>query len=98
MAFPSTIRLLLHVPWQSMAGVDCPGHASLIKTIIGGANIIDMMFLVINAKEMVQTQTAECMVIGELLIDKLIVCLNKVDLILKKERKAQVKLKKKALK
>lgn len=28
--------------------VDCPGHASLIKTIIGGASIIDIMFLVID--------------------------------------------------
>lgn len=26
--------------------VDCPGHASLIRTIIGGAQIIDMMLLV----------------------------------------------------
>lgn len=28
--------------------VDCPGHASLIRTIIGGAQIIDMMLLVID--------------------------------------------------
>lgn len=28
--------------------VDCPGHASLIRTIIGGAQIIDMMVLVID--------------------------------------------------
>jgi selenocysteine-specific elongation factor len=28
--------------------VDCPGHASLIRTIIGGARIIDMMILVID--------------------------------------------------
>eukprot|EP00912_Choanoflagellata_sp_UC4_P002142 UC4_evm2s1358 len=26
--------------------VDCPGHASLIKTIIGGSQIIDLMMLV----------------------------------------------------
>ena len=32
-----------------MTLVDCPGHASLIRTIIGGANIIDMMILVIDA-------------------------------------------------
>ena len=57
-----------------------------------------MMFLVINAKEMVQTQTAECMVIGELLINRLIVCLNKIDIIPKEDRKAQIKKKKKVLK
>lgn len=28
--------------------VDCPGHASLMRTIIGGAQIIDMMLLVID--------------------------------------------------
>eukprot|EP01132_Coremiostelium_polycephalum_P009163 gene9163-11230_t len=39
--------------------VDCPGHASLIKTIIGGSQIIDMMFLVIDVMKGVQTQTAE---------------------------------------
>jgi len=58
----------------------------LIKTIIGGANIIDIMFLVVNAKEMIQTQTAECMVIGELLIERMLVVLNKIDLLPLKER------------
>jgi selenocysteine-specific elongation factor len=29
--------------------VDCPGHASLMKSIIGGASIIDMMMLVVDA-------------------------------------------------
>lgn len=28
--------------------VDCPGHASLMKTIIGSASIIDMMLLIID--------------------------------------------------
>ena len=67
--------------------MDCPGHAGLIKTIIGGANIIDMMFLIINAKEMIQTQTAECLVIGELLINKIIVVLNKIDTLPGKNKK-----------
>ena len=39
--------------------VDCPGHASLIRTIIGGAQIIDLMLLVVDAVKGVQTQTAE---------------------------------------
>jgi selenocysteine-specific translation elongation factor len=29
--------------------VDCPGHASLIRTVIGGAQIIDICMLVIDA-------------------------------------------------
>ena len=28
--------------------VDCPGHASLMKTVIGGASIIDLMMLVVD--------------------------------------------------
>ena len=51
-----------------------------MKTIIGGASIIDMMMLVVDAQKLVQTQTAECIVLGELLMDKLIVALNKVDM------------------
>lgn len=58
--------------------VDCPGHASLIKTIIGGAQIIDMMMLVIDIVKGVQTQTAECLIIGEICCDKLLIVLNKL--------------------
>ena len=60
--------------------VDCPGHASLMKTIIGGASIIDMMMLIIDAQKLIQTQTAECIVLGEILMEKLIVVMNKVDM------------------
>lgn len=34
--------------------VDCPGHASLIRTIIGGAQIIDLMLLVIDVTKGIQ--------------------------------------------
>lgn len=61
--------------------VDCPGHASLIRTVIGGAQIIDMMLLVIDLTKGIQTQTAECLVIGELTADELIVVLNKMDML-----------------
>lgn len=39
------------------------------------------MILVIDAQKGIQTQTAECIVIGELLQRKLIVVVNKVDLL-----------------
>jgi len=61
--------------------VDCPGHASLIRTIIGGACIIDLMLLVIDSSKGIQTQTAECLVIGEILTEKMMVVLNKIDLL-----------------
>ena len=59
--------------------VDCPGHASLIRTIIGGAQIIDLMLLVIDVAKGIQTQTAECLVVGEILMENMLVVLNKVD-------------------
>lgn len=61
--------------------VDCPGHASLIRTIIGGAQIIDAMVLVVDINKGIQTQTAECIVIGELTQTRKIVALNKCDLL-----------------
>lgn len=59
--------------------VDCPGHATLIRTIVGGAQIIDVMILVIDATKGVQAQTAECLVIGEILARPLVVVINKLD-------------------
>lgn len=61
--------------------VDCPGHAKLIKTIIGGTNIIDLMLLVIDVQKGIQAQTTECLVLGEITCKTLIVALNKIDLL-----------------
>ncbi|XP_067634350.1 selenocysteine-specific elongation factor [Eurosta solidaginis] len=70
--------------------VDCPGHASLIRTIIGGAQIIDLMLLIIDAQKGIQTQTAECIVIGELLKRKLLIVVNKIDLLEESTRTVQL--------
>jgi len=70
--------------------VDCPGHASLIRTIIGGAQIIDMVLLVIDATKGIQTQTAECLVIAEMTTKNLVVVLNKVDLFPVNEREERL--------
>ncbi|KAL7517762.1 hypothetical protein ACHAWX_002657 [Stephanocyclus meneghinianus] len=72
--------------------VDCPGHASLIRTIIGGAQIIDMVLLVVDATKGMQTQTAECLVIAEMTTRNLIVVLNKVDLFPEHEREDRIRL------
>lgn len=71
--------------------VDCPGHASLIRTIIGGAQIIDMVLLVIDANKGIQTQTAECLVIAEMTTKNLVIVLNKIDLIPIHEREMKLK-------
>ncbi|ESO86354.1 hypothetical protein LOTGIDRAFT_220667 [Lottia gigantea] len=79
--------------------VDCPGHASLIRTIIGGAGIIDMMILVVDVVKGMQTQTAECLIIGEILCEKMIVVLNKTDMLSPDKKDATIeKMKKRMLK
>ncbi|KAG9483949.1 hypothetical protein GDO78_009714 [Eleutherodactylus coqui] len=70
--------------------VDCPGHASLIRTIIGGAQIIDLMMLVIDVTKGMQTQSAECLVIGQIACNKMVVVLNKVDLLPENKRQAAI--------
>ena len=72
--------------------VDCPGHASLIRTIIGGAQIIDMVLLVVDATKGMQTQTAECLVIAEMTTRNLIVVLNKIDMFPENEREERLRV------
>ena len=45
-----------------------------------------MMMLVVDIVKGIQTQTAECLIIGEILCNKMIVVLNKIDLIEEKKR------------
>ncbi|CAL8401859.1 unnamed protein product [Arctogadus glacialis] len=70
--------------------VDCPGHASLIRTIIGGAQIIDLMVLVVDVVKGLQTQTAECLLIGELTCPRMVVVLNKTDLLPPAKRQSAI--------
>lgn len=70
--------------------VDCPGHASLIRTIIGGAQIIDLMMLVVDVVKGLQTQTAECLLIGELTCPRMVVILNKTDLLPANKRQSAI--------
>ncbi|XP_067096703.1 selenocysteine-specific elongation factor [Osmerus mordax] len=70
--------------------VDCPGHASLIRTIIGGAQIIDLMMLVVDVVKGVQTQTAECLLVGELTCPRMVVILNKTDLLPPNKRQGAI--------
>lgn len=70
--------------------VDCPGHASLIRTIIGGAQIIDLMMLVVDVVKGIQTQTAECLLIGELTCPRMVVVLNKTDLLPPNKRQSAI--------
>lgn len=71
--------------------VDCPGHASLIRTIIGGVHIIDVVILVIDVTKGIQTQTAECLVISQIANKSLMIALNKIDLVEQKKRDDTIK-------
>jgi selenocysteine-specific elongation factor len=73
-----------------MTLVDCPGHASLIRTIIGGAQIIDMVLLVVDAFKGWQAQTTECLVLAELTSPHLVVALNKIDMFPEHEREKKL--------
>ena len=45
------------------------------------------MILVVDITKGIQTQTAECLVIGEIICPKILVVLNKIDLIPESKRK-----------
>ncbi|CAO1361114.1 unnamed protein product [Diamesa serratosioi] len=70
--------------------VDCPGHSSLIRTIIGGSQIIDMMFLVVDIIKGFETQTAECLILAEILQIPMVIILNKIDLIEESKRELNI--------
>lgn len=78
--------------------VDCPGHASLLKTLIGyfnlrfknkikgGSKIMDFALCIVDITHGIQTQTAECILLTEILKIPIIVVLTKLDLVLIKEK------------
>ncbi|DAZ92500.1 TPA: hypothetical protein N0F65_012730 [Lagenidium giganteum] len=62
--------------------VDCPGHASLFKTILAGVRIIDMALLVVDVQKGLQPQSIECLILAEIAVQHhLVIALNKVDLL-----------------
>ena len=62
--------------------VDCPGHAQYIKTSILGMSQVDAAILVCSATEGAMAQTREHLILlGQHNIKKLVIFLNKVDII-----------------
>lgn len=55
-----------------------------------GAQIIDLMMLVVDVVKGVQTQTAECLLIGELTCPRMVVILNKIDLLPPNKRQSSI--------
>ena len=54
-------------------------HSFPRSSYLAGAQIIDMIILVIDANKGIQAQTSECIIISELCTDKMIIVLNKID-------------------
>ena len=55
------------------------------------------MLLVVDANKGIQTQTAECIVLGEITTDKIIVILNKIDMIPEDEKEVKIEKVKKRI-
>ena len=75
-----------HLEYQSdkrhYAHIDCPGHADYIKNMITGAAQIDGAILVVSAPDSVMPQTKEHLLLARQVgVPKIIVFLNKVDLV-----------------
>jgi translation initiation factor 2 gamma subunit (eIF-2gamma) len=71
--FPDQFQGLL-LTW-----IDCPGHASLLRTVLLGASVMDLMLLVIDATAGVQVQTLECLALGTIFARGIVVALHKCD-------------------
>lgn len=78
--------------------VDCPGHASLIRTVLGGIQIMDVMLLILDVTKGMQTQSSECLILADVLASHLIVGLNKVDMLPPETRDIKIEKAKKMLK
>ena len=64
------------------AHIDCPGHADYIKNMITGAAQMDGAILVVSAPDSVMPQTREHILLARQVgVPKLLVFLNKVDLV-----------------
>ena len=79
-----------HVEYQTekrhYAHVDCPGHADFIKNMITGAAQMDGAILVVSAADGPMPQTREHILLaGQIGVPKIVVFLNKVDLLEDKE-------------
>ena len=75
-----------HVEYESTkrhyAHVDCPGHADFVKNMITGAAQMDGAILVVSAADGPMPQTREHILLAyQVCVPKIVVFLNKVDLI-----------------
>ncbi|KAB1263923.1 Selenocysteine-specific elongation factor [Camelus dromedarius] len=76
---------------QPFSGLFVAAHRiRILSAMPCGAQIIDLMMLVIDVTKGMQTQSAECLVIGQIACQKLVVVLNKTDLLAEGKRQAAI--------
>jgi len=59
--------------------IDCPGHASLLRTVLLGASVMDLLLLVVDASAGIQAQTLECLALAAIFTKHVVVALHKCD-------------------
>ncbi|WKX91353.1 hypothetical protein Q1695_009863 [Nippostrongylus brasiliensis] len=88
----------LRVAGHRLALVDCPGHAGLIKAVLAASTVIDMAIVVVDASAGIQPQTSEHLLLCSIFCPtKVVIVLNKIDLVRKDEIAGIIKKIRKAL-
>merc|ERR1711959_610511 len=78
----ATAHVEYHSKIRHYAHVDCPGHADYVKNMITGAAQMDSAILVVSAVDGPMPQTKEHILLARQVgVPKIIVFLNKVDLV-----------------
>merc|ERR1712224_986392 len=78
----STSHVEYDTPTRHYAHVDCPGHADYVKNMVTGAAQMDGAILVVAATDGPMPQTREHILLGRQVgIPRIVVFLNKVDLV-----------------
>ncbi|PAV83385.1 hypothetical protein WR25_16119 [Diploscapter pachys] len=83
---------------RRIALIDCPGHASLIRAVLSTCAVFDMAIVLIDASAGIQQQTAEHLLLASFFCpNRLVLIVNKVDLVERKELEDLTKKLKKSL-
>jgi sulfate adenylyltransferase subunit 1 (EFTu-like GTPase family) len=81
-----TTQAPLKIKNKNFMLIDVPGHQALLKNMLTGASFADAAVLVVDVKKVLEEQTKRHLYILKFLgIVQLIVCINKMDLVLYKK-------------
>uniref|UniRef100_A0AC35TP08 Tr-type G domain-containing protein n=1 Tax=Rhabditophanes sp. KR3021 TaxID=114890 RepID=A0AC35TP08_9BILA len=82
----------LSIDGTTISLIDCPGHGSLIKAVFIAASVFDGAIILINAVKGIEVQTVEHLLLASVLCsEKVIIVLNKTDLVQKEKYEMFIK-------